>query len=130
MKPVIKPTHPAFLVFAVWLAVMIPGCTVSESEAKLLLGVAIPETEPVVKLAAVLENPDEFNGKKIVMKGMVSGQCAALCEFFFKDGIHSATIFPQGFKFPKLAVGEPVTIYTEVIKGEGQIVFSALGLKM
>ena len=130
MKVETKTTCQSLLFFAVCLALMFIGFTASESEAKTQLGVDIPQNEPVVKLAAVLENPDAFDGKKIVMKGIVSGQCPALCEFFFKDGIHSATIFSQGFKFPRLKTGKPVTIYTEIIRGEGQVVFSALGLEM
>ncbi|MEZ4550370.1 MAG: hypothetical protein R2874_07815 [Desulfobacterales bacterium] len=49
---------------------------------------------------------------------------------FFRDGLYTATIYPQGFKFPKLKRGKPVTIYTQVISGEENVVFSALGLKM
>lgn len=112
------------------LAIIIAGCNISDSSAGTRLGVDIPETDPVVRLATVMENPSAYNGKDIVMKGIVSGQCASLCEFFFKDGIHTATIYPEGFKFPKLEQGKNVTIYTRVIKGEGQVVFSALGLKM
>ncbi len=106
---------------------VISGCN---ADAGMRLGVDIPENEPVVKLASVKENPSEYNGKTIVMKGIVSGQCASLCEFFFTDGVHKATIYPQGFKFPKLEQGKPVTIYTQIISGEGSVVFSALGLKM
>lgn len=130
MKIRIESIGHFFIILTVCLIMVVFCCPAAESEAKMNLGVDIPETEPVVKLATVLENPEKFNGKKIVMKGIVSGQCAALCEFFFKDDIHSATIYPQGFKFPRLEVGKPVTIYTEVIKGEERIVFSALGIKM
>ena len=122
---------PRVIVFVVVLGLAaIAGCNSSESDAGLRLGVAIPENEPVVKLASVMDNPSEYNGKSIVMKGIVSGQCPSFCEFFFKDGVHTATIYPQGFKFPKLEQGKPVTIYSQVISGEGQVVFSALGLKM
>lgn len=102
----------------------------SPVRAELRLGVDIPAAEPVVGLASVMENPGEYDGKNIVMKGIVSGQCPALCEFLFRDGIQTATIYSQGFKFPKLDKGKPVTIYTEVISGEEKVVFSALGLKM
>jgi hypothetical protein len=112
------------------IALVTFGIHVSEARAELRLGAEIPETEPVVRLESVIQTPAEYDGKTIVMKGMVSGQCAALCEFFFRDGIHTATIYPQGFKFPKLKKNKPVTIYTQVISGEGQVVFSAIGLKM
>ncbi len=117
--------------FAVlFFVVMTAGCNISGADAGLRLGVEIPENDPVVKLASVMETPSKYHEKNIVMKGIVSGQCASLCEFFFQDGVQTATIYPQGFKFPKLEKGKSVTIYTQVISGEGQIVFSALGLKM
>lgn len=106
------------------------GLNISAARAELRLGVDIPEDEPVVKLESVIENSAAYDGKTIVMKGLVSGQCASLCEFFFRDGLHTATIYPQGFKFPKLKRNKPVTIYTQVISGEENVVFSALGLKM
>ena len=115
-----------FLLFA-----MAYGCGSSDGSASgLTLGVDIPETEHVVKLTDVMKKPSEYNGKSIVMKGFVSGQCASLCEFFFKDGVHNATIYPQGFKFPKLELNKGVTVYTQVISGEEQVVFSALGIEM
>jgi len=117
-----------FVVIA--LVVITSGCSPPGNEGSgLQLGVDIPASEPVVKLAAVMENPSEFNGKNIVMHGFVSGQCASLCEFFFKDGVHTATIYPQGFKFPKLEHNKSVTLYAQITSGE-QVVFSALGLKM
>jgi len=116
--------------FVLAFAFMTFGFNISNVRAELVLGVDIPEDEPVVKLETVIENSAAYDGKTIVMKGLVSGQCAALCEFFFRDGLHTATIYPQGFKFPKLKRGKPVTIYTQVISGEEKVVFSALGLKM
>ncbi|MEZ4568244.1 MAG: hypothetical protein R2860_15230 [Desulfobacterales bacterium] len=64
----------------------------------------------------------------MLLQGLVSGQCTLVN--FFRDGLYTATIYPQGFKFPKLKRGKPVTIYTQVISGEENVVFSALGLKM
>lgn len=127
-----RPIIMRFIICLVLPFAAIPtfGCNTSGADAGLRLGIDIPENEPVVKLASVLENPSEYHGKNIVIKGIVSGQCASLCEFFFQDGVHKATIYPQGFKFPKLERGKNVTIYTQVISGEGKVVFSALGLKM
>jgi hypothetical protein len=107
------------------LAVHIPP-----ARAEVRLGMEIPSDAPVVGLDTVIANPSEYDGKTIVMKGIISGQCASLCEFFFRDGMHTATIYPQGFKFPKLKKGKPVTLYTLVISGEENVVFSALGLFM
>ena len=63
------------------------------------------------------------------MRGVVTGQCASLCEFFMLDGAETATIFPQGFKFPKLDKGSSVTIYALITSGEENVVISALGLR-
>ena len=105
------------------------GCSESTTESGKRFGVDIPSDEPVVELASVLENPAEFNGKSIVMRGVVSGQCASLCEFFLLDGAHTATVYPQGFSFPKLARGSNVTIYALITSGEENVVVSALGLR-
>ncbi|MBD3315154.1 MAG: hypothetical protein GF344_05160 [Chitinivibrionales bacterium] len=107
--------------------VFVIGCA---KEKGTQLGVPIPEQAAEVELASVIEKPADYNGKTIVMKGIISGQCASLCEFFFKDGVHKATTFPQGYKFPKLTKGKPVTVYAQVTAGEGQVVFSALGVKV
>jgi hypothetical protein len=105
------------------------GCGESANGSGKRLGVDIPSDQTVVKLASVLENPSEFDGKKIVMRGVVKGQCASLCEFFLLDGAHTATIYPQGFKFPKLERGGGVTIYALITSGEESVVISALGLR-
>ena len=112
------------------MTVLVFGCTISGSDPGVRLGAAIPENAPVVKLASVVDNPAEYNGKTIVVKGTVSSQCPSLCHFVFQEGVHIATIYPQGFKFPRLERGKSVTLYTEVVSGEGQVVFSALGLQM
>lgn len=106
---------------------LVVGCGKSEGKR---LGEDIPGDASVVELASVMEKPAEYNGKNVVMKGVIAGQCASLCEFFFKDGAHKATIFPHGYKFPKLTTGKPVTVYAQVTAGEGQVVFSALGINV
>jgi hypothetical protein len=94
------------------------------------LGVAIPKDAPLVKMSTVIANPTDYHGKKILMKGIVSSQCPSLCEFVFKDGMNNTTIFPQGFKIPKIETGKKVSVYAQVTKGQEQVVFSAIGLKL
>jgi len=106
------------------------GCRDSGAESGLRLGVEIPADQPVVELASVLEKPTDYNGRKIVMNGVISGQCASLCEFFLLDGAHTVTVYSQGFSFPKLDRGKNVTIYALVTSGDENVVFSALGLSM
>jgi hypothetical protein len=112
-----------FFLLSFTLLFVTTGC----SNKPVKVGESIPSQE-IIKLSDVIAAPQDYNGKKIVMKGIISGQCPSLCEFFFQDGAHKATIFPQGFKFPKFETGKPVTIYAEVTSGTENIVFSALGV--
>lgn len=130
VPPPVAPAMALVLAIAVALGLTIIGAGGCGRDATLKLGVDIPADEPVVRLATVMENPDAYDGRKVVMQGIVSGQCAALCEFFMLDGGDTATIYPQGFKFPKLERGRNVTIYAQITSGEGQVVVSAVGLRM
>lgn len=94
------------------------------------LGVDIPAGAPVVKLADVMSSPADYNGKQVVIKGRISGQCPSLCEFFMKEGPHQATIFPKGYKFPKFETGSPVTVYAAVTAGAQNVVLNALGVRL
>jgi hypothetical protein len=119
----IRPLQiPALMI----IMVSVIGCNKNAGGTR--LGVDIPANAEVIELASIVENPSSYNGKNVVMKGIISGQCPSLCEFFLRDGTHKATIFPQGYKFPKLATGKPVTVYAQVTSGEEQVVFSALGV--
>ncbi|NLL13524.1 MAG: hypothetical protein GX267_08975 [Fibrobacter sp.] len=93
------------------------------------LGQEIPSDIKTTKLSEILAQPSSYNGKKVVISGIISGQCPSLCEFFFKDGANQVTIFPQGFKFPKLESGKKVTVYASITSGEENVVFSALGIR-
>ena len=106
------------------------GCSDSAGGPGKRLGIEIPADQQAVRLASVLEKPADFNGKKVVMRGIVSAQCASLCEFTLLDGSDTAIIYPQGFKFPRLERGRSVTIYAMVTSGEENVVLSALGLRM
>jgi hypothetical protein len=105
------------------------SCDESTTGSDKKYGVDIPSDQPVVALASVLENPAEFDGKSIVMRGVVSGQCASLCELFLLDGTKTATIYPQGFDIPRLEKNTSVTIYAQITNGEANVVISALGLR-
>lgn len=101
------------------------GC----KDKSLKLGQPIPTNLPVVELEKIMKSPSEYNGKNVVMQGTISGQCSSLCEFFFQDGIHNATIFPEGYKFPKLETGKKVKVYASITSGEDNVAFSALGIE-
>lgn len=114
---------PVLIAATVTLTIL--GC----SNGPAALGVAIPGDAQVAKLADVLGNPATYDGKQVIIKGRVSGQCPSLCEFFMKDGAHKVTIFPQGYAFPKLETGKPVTVYAAVTAGPQNVVLNALGVR-
>lgn len=119
---------PCFLHIVVVIFAMAAIAQCTKTDAGTHLGVEIPSDAEIVQLAAIVENPTDYNGKNVVMKGIISGQCPSLCEFFFKDGVHKATIFPHGYKFPRFTSGKPVTVYAQVTSTPERAVFSALGL--
>jgi len=109
--------------------VIAAGCGDSAPGSGEKFGVEIPSDQSVVKLATLLEDPASFDGKSIVMRGVVSGQCASLCELFLLDGTKTASIFPQGFDIPRFEKNTAVTIYAQITNGEENVVISALGLR-
>jgi len=116
------------VLFLACAALSLVGC--GGPEKGLRLGEQLPENVSVIKLADVLATPANYNGQKILLKGSVLTQCPSLCFFNFQEGPQNVTFYPKGFELPKLERGKPVTVYAEVIKGEGQVVFSLLGLEM
>mgnify|MGYP001102786173 CR=1 FL=1 len=130
MKKISFATHAVVFYALPLLAVLIFGFNISLAAAGTLLGKEIPKDLPVTSLAVVVDNPADYDGKTIVLKGVVSSICASRCHFIFQDGVQTVAVYPRGFKLPKMTRGSAVTVYTEVIAGQGQTVFSALGLEM
>ncbi len=109
------------------LVIAISGCGNAKGK---VLGTTIPKEEPAVSLSDILDNPTKYDGKSFVMKGTLSGQCAALCDFTFRDGNRTATIYPQGFKPPKISIGQKVTVYAQATVGPEKVVLSAIGMAL
>ena len=93
------------------------------------LGEGIPKEQQRVKLVEVVNSPQKYNEKTFVIEGKVESMCPMLCDFVIKDGKSTATIYSQDFKFPKLAIGTPVTVYVQATAGE-RLILSALGMKI
>ncbi|HLV31082.1 MAG TPA: hypothetical protein VKY57_05875 [Chitinispirillaceae bacterium] len=91
-------------------------------------GEKIPESISITKLAQIINTPEQYNDKQVLLEGIVSGQCASLCEFFYKEGAHTVTIFPHKFNLPRLEKGSKVKVYALVTAGEERVVLSAHGL--
>ena len=111
----------------VMVALLAGGCS---GPAGAAFGLAIPPDQAVVTVADVLASPGDFHGRSIVLRGVVSGQCSSLCEFFLREGVRTVTIFPQGFSLPRLKTGSRVTVLAKITSGEEQTVFSALGMTL
>jgi len=91
-------------------------------------GEKIPENISITRLSQIIDSPEQYNGKQVLLEGIVSGQCASLCEFFYKEGAHTVTIFPHKFNLPRLEKGSKVKVYALVTAGEERVVLSAHGL--
>ncbi|MDY0162231.1 hypothetical protein [Desulfobotulus sp.] len=130
MKSFFHPCRREGISWFLLFVLLVSGFAVQRVGAQVQLGLEIPEGAPVIRLQSVFQDPSIYDGKVLVMKGFVASQCPALCDFTFRDGVHTATIFSQGFKFPKLQRGKAITVYAQVITGKERVVFSALGLKM
>jgi len=61
---------------------------------------------------------------------VLTGQCAALCDFTYTEGRQSVTIFMGKDKPPKIKVGQPVRVTATVHQGEQQLVLTAQGLEL
>jgi hypothetical protein len=66
----------------------------------------------------------------VVLNGILTGQCASLCDFTYAEGRRSATIFMGGVKAPRIPVGRPVRVTATVHRGERQVVLTARGLEV
>ncbi|NLD99850.1 MAG: hypothetical protein GX640_08240 [Fibrobacter sp.] len=117
------------MLFISSLIVILPFFLLGCKSGGTRLGQAIPKNIQQSRLSDILREPASFNGKSVVVKGIISGQCPSLCEFFLKDGAHHVTIFPQGYKLPKLQTGKKVTVLATVTTGDENVILSALGIQ-
>ncbi|MBL8026158.1 MAG: hypothetical protein JNL74_07095 [Fibrobacteres bacterium] len=101
------------------------GC----SKGGTTLGGAIPGDAEKVLLKDLLAEPAKWNGKKVLLHGVVSGQCGSLCDFNLKDGSSVVTVFPEGYELPKLEIGRMADVYALITAGEERVVVSAIGIQ-
>jgi hypothetical protein len=86
-----------------------------------------PKSTAPVALQEIYANPALFHEKTVVLKGVVTGQCGALCEFTYTEKGRSAVIFMGALKAPRIKTGTPVRLSAKVFSGEKQVVLTATG---
>ncbi len=79
-------------------------------EGKARYGEAVPKNSKVVKLKEILEHPDIYKDKEVVLEGNYGNYCCA-SDFVYKEGIEAFEVYPKGFPMPKLERGKPIKIY-------------------
>lgn len=78
--------------------------------AKARFGEAVPGNIEVVKLKGILENPEKYKDKEVVLEGNYGNYCCA-SDFVYKEGVDAVEVYPTGFPTPKLDRGKPIRIY-------------------
>lgn len=89
---------------------------------------ATADVEPT-PLARILESPEVYDGQTVVLNGVLTGQCASLCDFTYTENRRSVTVFMGEVKAPRIPVGQPVRVTAQVHHGEQQVVLTAIGLE-
>jgi len=93
-------------------------------------GTPAPADTPAVPLATLLASPADYDGQTVVLRGRVSSQCAALCDFVYSEGASTISIHTDSENTPKLASGQRVRATVAVHHGERQVVLNAVGLEL
>jgi len=84
---------------------------------------------PEVKLASLLADPGAYNGRQVLLKGNVESVCPSGCDMVYREGPDSVTLFPRGFKIPKMKKGKPVDAYVDIVVGKKNTVYTLLRIE-
>lgn len=102
----------------------------AELNTKNKIGMDIPSDMKVTKLAEILDNPNSYHNKKVLLEGTVAMVCPSFCDLTYQEGTKSIEIYPKDFKFFKIKKGQQVRIYAEIKAGKERVIISALGLEV
>lgn len=77
-------------------AVLLTGCTTQSSSDQAL--------SPGVTSGAIIKDPAAFEGKTVVLKGKIEGECGSGCWFLLDDGIGQlyVDLAKNNFAIPQL----------------------------
>jgi hypothetical protein len=92
-------------------------------------GQKIPANLQVVKLEQIVSDPFSYDQKEVILEGNFAGICCE-SDFFYKEGLETVEISPQGFPSPKLTVGTPVRIHGIVKTSSDRIRIEARGVEV
>ncbi len=115
----------AWLVPALAAALITAGCGGTKT-----VGTPAGADVSATPLAAVLETPEKYDGKTVVLDGVLEAQCAALCDFTFSESGRSVTVYTPDPKPPRIQNGQPLRVTAAVHKGERQVILTAKGLEL
>lgn len=85
---------------------------------------------PATPLAALLEAPEAYDGQTVVLKGLLTAQCASRCDFTYAEGDRSVTVYTGDPRPPRIAAGQPVRVTVRVHRGDEQVVLNAQGIEI
>lgn len=117
--------NKALVAAVVGTALIAAGCGGTKT-----VGTPAGQDTPATPLAAVLQAPEKYEGQTVVLKGVLTAQCAAQCDFTYAENGQSVTVYTGDPKPPKIQGGQPVRVTAKVHKGEQQVIITAKGLEI
>ena len=116
------------------LPLVLSGC----SENRVHYGEKIPGKVKIVKLSEVINNPEEYKDREVVLEGNYSNYCCA-SDFVYKEGLEAVEVLPKGFPTPRLDRGKRLKIFGVIRvnekgfkpeEGDHEIYIEARGLEV
>ena len=104
--------------------------TLAACGGKKTIGTPAPVDAAPVPLTKILDEPAAYDGKTVVLRGILTGQCSSLCDFTYTEGRQSVTVYMSDPKPPRIKAGQPVRVTVTVHKGERQVIITATGLEL
>lgn len=104
------------------LLILFTGCAKEQS-------IGQPAGKDAIKasLTEVLETPDKFHQKEVILEGIVTGQCGSRCEFFYSENGTTVPVYMGEIKAPAIQSGTPVKVNAKVFKGDQKVILTANG---
>ncbi len=116
----------SILILSIIFVILLAGC----KDKEVSYGAPIPENAVVIPLSKVIDSPDSYHEKTVLLEGYVTAQCGNRCEFTYTENKSSVKIFMGELKAPIIKFGTAVRVMVEVYKGEKKTVFSAKGFTL